>query len=105
MTISQKVRKYLNIKNRTLCGGKNLKIISDGYEVENFKMGSKNKLVVSEKSNECLQECTKCKTSWWGSKSKGSFFCVQILWDGVPLEVLKKSFAFKKAKQLAEGGK
>lgn len=105
MTIAQKVRKSLNIKNRSLCGGENLKIISGGYEVENFKIGSKNKLVASGKYNEYLQECTKCKTSWWGSRKKGSFLCVQILWDGVPLEVWKKSFAFKRAKKLVKGGK
>ena len=54
MTIAQKVRKSLNIKNRSLCGGENLKIISGGYEVENFKIGSKNKLVASGKYNEYL---------------------------------------------------
>ena len=97
LTKPQKIRKELGINHRSLCGGKSLEVVSNGYEVDDFKLNVKKGWAKVGTSTEHLKKCTKCGTTWWGSVSNKTFLCATLLWDGVPLKIFKESLAYKQA--------
>ena len=104
-TKPQKIRKELGINRHGLCGGKSLEIASNGYEKDDFKLNSKKGWFKVGTSTEHLKKCTKCGTTWWGSVSNKPFVCLTLLWDGIPLQIFKKSSAYKQALEaITEGG-
>ena len=104
-TKPQKIRKELGINHRSLCGGKSLDVVSNGYEIGDFKLSPKKGWTKVGTSTEHLKKCTKCGTTWWGSVSNKPFVCLTLLWDGIPLQIFKKSSAYKQALEaITEGG-